>query len=58
MMGLDRVILGPRMVRVGSSSGDAATEGPLGVDVRERCMAGVDRDAMLARAAARCDWCI
>lgn len=58
MMGLDRVMLGPRMVRVDSSSGDAATEGPLGDDVRDRCMAGIDRDATWARAAARCDWCI
>ena len=54
VMGLDRGISGPRMVRVASSSGDAATEGPLGDEVRERCIAGVDLDAALARAAARC----
>jgi len=54
MIGFDREISGPRMVRVDSSSGEAAIDGPLGDVVRERCIAGVDLDAALARAAARC----
>lgn len=55
IMGFERGMPGPRIKSVDSSSGDAATEGPLGEDVRERCMAGVDFDAALLRAAARCD---
>lgn len=36
-----------------SESGEKASEGPLGDDVRDRCRAGVDFEAALARAAAR-----
>ena len=48
MMGLD-----PCTESVDSSSGDEATEGPFGDEVLDRCMAGVDLDAIRARAAAR-----
>lgn len=58
MMGFDRGTSGPCMVRPGSSSGDAAIDGPLGDDVRDRCIAGVDLDAWFARAAARSGSCI
>lgn len=45
----------PRFIMRGdasSESGEAATEGPLGEDVRDRCNAGVERDAIAAFASA------
>lgn len=49
-------MLGPRIVRAlgSSSSGEPATDGPLGEEVRDRCSAGVEREAAAVRAAARC----
>ena len=35
-----------------SESGEAATDGPLGEDVRDRCTAEVDREAAAAFASA------
>lgn len=47
--------LAPFFIMSGSASesGDAASEGPLGDDVRERCNADVDFEASLIRALAR-----
>lgn len=42
----------------GVGTGDPATEGPLGVVVRDRRSAGVDRDASFAMAFARSGSCI
>lgn len=39
-----------------SESGEAASDGPLGEDVRDRCNAGVDLEAAFARALARSFW--
>lgn len=39
-----------------SDSGDGASDGPCGVEVRERCNAEVDFDAALWSAAARSFW--
>ena len=56
IMGFDRAMSGPRMVSVDSSSGDAARDGPLGDEVRDRWRAGVDLDAFMAKADARSVW--
>jgi len=37
-----------------SSSGDAGIDGPFGVDVLDRCIIGIDREAAFCIAAARC----
>jgi hypothetical protein len=39
-----------------SESGEAATDGPCGDEVRDRCIAGVDFDAGFVRAAAPSFW--
>ena len=39
-------------------SGEVATEGPFGVLLPDRCIAGVDRDAAFASAFARSGSCI
>ena len=55
MIGLDRGTFDPCIASVDSSSGEPATDGPLGDDVRDRdrCIAEVDFEAMFASAAAR-----
>ena len=40
------------MRRLSSESGDAARDGPLGEDVRDRFKAGVDLEAAAAEASA------
>lgn len=55
MMGLDAVILEPRIVSVVCSSGEVPVEGPVRTMFRDRCRAGVDFEAWFANAAARSD---
>lgn len=57
-MGCGRVCWWPGICRWELGSGDVATEGPFGVDVRDRRRAGVDRDAALASALARSGSCM
>lgn len=52
MIGFGRMGLAPGISNSAPSFGDAARDGPLGVDVRERLMAGVERDARFCSAAA------
>jgi len=40
------------MRRLSSESGEAARDGPVGDDVRDRCKAGDDLDAAAAEASA------
>ena len=57
MMGFDREACG-RIIRPASSWGELPVEGPLGVVVRERRIAGEERDAAFWSACARSPWCI
>lgn len=55
MMGLGREVWS-RIIKLLSCCGEVPVDGPLGVVVRDRRMAGDNRDAAFCRAEARSPW--
>lgn len=58
MIGLDLGISCTGMGMCRPGAGEVATDGPLGVEVRDRRSAGDDREAAFASALARSGSCI